>query len=294
MRRLLLILLLLVSPAAVGAKTPAKKSGSDFIRVSRDQNGPRALELAVTTYRSKNGVTVDLVGAVHVGEKSYYRSLNQDFSRYDAVLYELIAPTGEGAQRPIPIPGDSDNPLSALQGGLKDMLGLSFQLDEVNYGAANFVHADISPDEFWKSVEKKGESFQATFMRLLTIGMENPSTASETDISDLDIIGILTRGPSKRDRVILRRIMADSFSDIDLLETALNGPGGSTIVSERNKRALAVLGREIKKGKKHLAIYYGVAHMPDMSKRLEHDLGFQRQKSRWMPAWNLAFPAGIK
>jgi len=43
------------------------------------------------------------------------------------------------------------------------------------------------------------------------------------------------------------------------------GPGGSTIVSERNKRALAVLKNQIKKGKRHLAIYYGVAHMPDMA-----------------------------
>ena len=287
--------MLLTCAVWVSALPPAKKSGNSFIRVSKDRHGPVALELSVPSYRSKDGsVTVDLVGAVHVGERSYYRQLNRDFKNYDAVLYELIAPTGEGGDRPIPKRGDADNPLSKLQGGLKDLLALTFQLDEVDYGAKNFVHADISPDEFWASMQKKGESFKTMFLRLLAIGMENPNTVSDEDIAQLDLVGIFTRGPSLKDRIILRRILADSFSDIDLLGAALNGPGGSTIVTVRNQRALSVLKTQIKKGKRHLAIYYGVAHMPDMARRLEGDLGFRRKTTpvRWVPAWNLKMPGG--
>ncbi|MDA1178761.1 MAG: hypothetical protein O2931_08195, partial [Planctomycetota bacterium] len=37
------------------------------------------------------GVRVDLVAAVHVGERSYYDVLNRRFADYDVVLYELVA-----------------------------------------------------------------------------------------------------------------------------------------------------------------------------------------------------------
>ena len=70
-------------------------------------------------------VQVDLVGAVHVGEKSYYAALNECFKKYDAVLYELVAPPGtripKGAK-----PGA--HPVAMLQNGLKDMLALEHQL----------------------------------------------------------------------------------------------------------------------------------------------------------------------
>ena len=43
---------------------------------------------------SARDVVVDLIGAVHVGEKAYYEALNKQFEDYDAVLYELVAPEG--------------------------------------------------------------------------------------------------------------------------------------------------------------------------------------------------------
>ena len=44
--------------------------------------------------KSASGFVVDLIGAVHVGEKSYYEALDKQFEDYDAVLYELVAPEG--------------------------------------------------------------------------------------------------------------------------------------------------------------------------------------------------------
>ena len=42
----------------------------------------------------KDGLYVDLIGAIHIGDKAYYQQLNKDFSAYDALLYELVAPQG--------------------------------------------------------------------------------------------------------------------------------------------------------------------------------------------------------
>ncbi|HET9272935.1 MAG TPA: hypothetical protein VFO09_01545, partial [Methyloceanibacter sp.] len=55
---------------------------------------------------------IDLVAVVHVGEQAYYRRLNREFEKYDAVLYELVAPEGT---RPTRSAERSDNPLAMLQ-----------------------------------------------------------------------------------------------------------------------------------------------------------------------------------
>ena len=59
---------------------------------------PIALETAIVRYgpttmtRLIKTAHVDLVAAVHIGEKEYFSTLNQLFQTYDVVLYELVAP----------------------------------------------------------------------------------------------------------------------------------------------------------------------------------------------------------
>ena len=80
-----------------------EKQEARFVRLARDDHGsPVALEAAIVRYVpmdcGQTGPTVDLISAVHVAEKAYYDELNRLFEKYDAVLYELVAP--EGAQVP--------------------------------------------------------------------------------------------------------------------------------------------------------------------------------------------------
>jgi len=66
----------------------------------------------------------------------------------------------------------------------------------------------------------------------------------------------------------------------------LSGPEGTVIVTERNKAAIKALQKALKDGKKDVAIFYGAAHMPDMSERLAK-LGFTPTKTDWRMAWDL-------
>src|SRR5262245_4639124 len=84
-----------------GAKSNSATEESKFIRLRRtDDNRPAAMETAVARYASEKrpGVGVDLIGAVHVGDRAYYDELNKLFEGYEVVLYELVAP--EGTQIP--------------------------------------------------------------------------------------------------------------------------------------------------------------------------------------------------
>src|SRR5436190_1054916 len=88
---------------------------------------------------------------------------------------EPAAPTKAAAEGTrIPKDGRREsggNPVSALQLGMKSMLELEFQLERVDYTKENFVHADMSPEEFAKSMSERGESFLQMFFRMMNQGM---------------------------------------------------------------------------------------------------------------------------
>jgi hypothetical protein len=92
----------------------------------------------------------------------------------------------------------------------------------------------------------------------------------------------------------MKRFMADQMSSMDSVMLALEGPKGSTLITERNKAALKVLADEIKGGKKKLAIFYGAGHLSDMEKRLIADFGLKRADENWLEAWNLRLPESKK
>ena len=100
------------APALLRADEPAKTPAADkaldnepttFMRFVDDHNGGGKVEVAEAAYRNDDGVTVHLVGAVHVGEKQYYEGLNKEFDKFDALLYEMVKPANMGA----PLPGQS-------------------------------------------------------------------------------------------------------------------------------------------------------------------------------------------
>ena len=168
--RIAIVAVVVLSCGVSLAEEPRKaKAESDgFVRLQRTEDGqPVALETSVVSYGPKgDGETrlrVDLIGAIHVGDKAYYDKLNKAFRRYDVVLYELVAKKDE-----VPRPGQrSAHPISAMQVGMKNMLGLEFQLDHIKYGKKNMVHADLTPTEFSKSMEDRGESMTQMFLRMM-------------------------------------------------------------------------------------------------------------------------------
>ncbi len=287
-------------PAAAAAQAPANdaaqandatvdSAASKFIRLDRDAaDEPIALQTAIASFRATKpeqaGVTVDLIGAVHIAEKAYYLSLNELFEKYDVVLYEMVAPAGTR----IPKGGNGgDHPVSALQNGMKDMLGLEHQLACIDYTKANLVHADMSPDSFAKSMKERGESVWQMMFRAMGHNLAKQSKAGrKQSASDMEILLALF---DKNRRGSLKRLMAEQFGDLDGMMAAVEGSEGSTLISERNKVALAELPRQIAAGKKHIAIFYGAAHLPDMERRLQTDeFGMKRTGLRWLTAWNLA------
>jgi hypothetical protein len=267
-------------------KAEAASGPSKFMRLRRDEDGRlQSMDTAIVRFAPANGkhpgLVVDLISAVHVGEKSYYQQLNKEFEQYDALLYELVAPAG--TRVPEGGAAGEGGVIASLQQGLKDVLNLEYQLEIVNYQKDNFVHADMSPEEFLKSMSDRGESLWTMFLR----AMEQASAQQQNDSGSPELRILLSLMFNKDKTLAIKRIMAQQLEDVETAVKIFDGPDGSTIITERNKKALEVLSQQIAAGKKKIGIFYGGGHLPDMEQRLISDFGLKRQGERWVVAWNL-------
>lgn len=263
-----------------------EKDKAEFLRIKKDKDDvPVSLQLANARYVPisgiPNGMHVDLISAVHIADKSYYTNLNDLFKNYDVVLYELVAE--EGTKVGDKKAGEGKSLLSAVQTGMKNILGLTFQLDEVDYSPKNFVHADISPEDFKKSMDEKGESFFSMFLNMWLVGLQQQAT-NPNAVNDVELIMAMFSDNRERD---LKIIAAQQFLSMDPVMKSIEGDSGSTIVTARNLKALKVLREEIEKGNKTFAIFYGAAHMPEMARVMMEEFKLKPDQVNWVDAWDL-------
>lgn len=270
------VVLLFIAGSVAAAEPPAS-----FIRLADDADGaPAALQVVVAQYRDDRGRSLDLVGAVHVADRDYFVELNRRFANYDTVLYELVGDPDGGGGGPAS-PGMAL--VGLLQGGMKDALGLAFQLDEIDYGRANFVHADMTPAEFSASMAERNESMVGTFVQMWAVS--SAAQAAGTHPPEAGLLRILLASDRQ---LALKQTLAKSLVDQEKLLNALAGENGSTLISERNRKALAVLERELGSGATRLAMFYGAGHMPDFHRRLTAEHGFRLESLEWIDAWDLS------
>ncbi len=271
---------------AVAAADEAKPDikVAKFLRLSRDKEGELvSMDTAIVRYvpREGDGPAVDLIGAVHFGEKEYYEALNKQFEQYDVLLYELVAP--EGKQTP-KRGQTSSHPLAMVQNGMKDILELEHQLEYIDYRKPNMVHADMTPEAFSKKMAERNESFFQILMKSLGQGIAQQGQKNQGADNGL---GMMVVWFSPNRATLLRKMMAAQFEDLENSMKFLDGPNGSTIITERNKVALDVLNKQIALGKRKIGIFYGAGHMPDFERRLIDDFGLKRGDERWLVAWDL-------
>jgi hypothetical protein len=270
------------------------KLGQDWVRLHYDEAGKVVgMQTAIVRYSPaaaaaagvvKPGVVVDLVGAVHVGDVAYYEQLNEYFKQYDALLYELVAPEGTVVERGRG--ASNSHPVGFMQNGIKNLLELDHQLEEIDYTRPNFVHADMTPDQFAKAMRDRKESFLQMYFRLLSHAMEHQAEMSSKGESlDFELFAALfSRDRPRR----LKTALAKQLAEMESLMVSFGGEQGSVIITERNKMALKVLKQQLAAGKKSLGIFYGAGHLSDMDERLRKDFGLTPVSITWMTAWNLA------
>lgn len=282
--------------AAKSASTESESAS--YLRLLRnDQEEPVALQTSVVRFaKSKKqsrdtDTVIDLIGAVHIGDKNYYQTLNKLFEDYDVLLFELVAPEGT-----VPTPAaraqSGGNPISMMQSMTKDMLNLDSQLELVDYTPKNFVHADMSPSEMAKRMEERGDTGVTVALSAVAEIMRQanakPKKGAPKEINPLELL------TSMRDPAKMKRLMAQQFVDTGALDTGLGSTLNRMIVTDRNEAVMKILERERAKGHRKIGVFYGAAHMPDFEKRIAEQYGMKPGKPQWLTAWDLTDKANPK
>ena len=284
--------------AAENAPSGGKAAGADaakardYVRYVGDDKRGR-LETVVVTMK-KDGVTVELIGAVHVADAEYYKTLTKLFAGYEELLFELVdgqrlkADFEGAAKGPASRPDAADageksvaiKLIGSMMRGVGSYFRFQYQTEGIDYHTKNFVHADVSMDEFVRLQGDRGETFTDLIWKAMAAQADiGPHRETEPKGSQL-LLALL--GDSSG----LKVAMARQLGVADELVAAMEHGGESVIISDRNKKALEVFDREVAAGRANLGIFYGAAHLGDMEDRLVKK-GFQRTGERWLTAWDI-------
>ena len=280
-------------PSAQATEVVAKEIASDdlqFIRLTREESEPASLETCIIRYASDEpgGAVVDLIGAVHIGEQSYYERLNEQFDKYDVLLYELVAPEGtvipRGGAR-----SEGFNPVAFLQDSAKNMLGLESQLEQIDYTKEHFIRADLTPTQIGEKMAERGDTALTLALDTLADVMreQNRQLLKQARSGEKSPLTEITLGDMLGNPVKMKRVMAEEFARTGSLDQAMGRSLNQLLIVDRNAQALKVLQQQLAKGKKRIGIFYGAAHLPDFDQHLREDFGLQRSTQEWIAAWDL-------
>lgn len=268
------------------ATQPETNPMARFARVLRDADGSGTFQTSTASYRNASGVTVDLVGAVHVGKRGYYKDLNREFAKYQTVLYELIV--WDKDEKPTKPTNAPPPPASfwdkSMQRHLAEWLDLDEQLDWIDYTPAHFVHADVDEkglDELHEQEDGRGaDAMGKIFGEGIAQGLR--ANFHPPPIGPMDLIDVMRVGPDQlsRRRALVAKVMSSDLSAFG---------DDAVIVGRRNRVAMDKLNEILatKPTSKQIAVFYGAAHLPGMEKILIDELGFTPVDSppRWRDAW---------
>ena len=273
---------------------------AELVRMStcRSEQAPSAmvredvLQVPLATYADAQGHQVDLVGAIHIAEPSYYADLNTRFAGYDKVLYEMV--DGEGLPRMLILKRKVEAAtateeekaeyaklrgemverkedsilgfvLNFLYDSISSQMNLQMQSEGIDYGKENFVFADVTQEELSKAMKDRGESWLGLIVKSMISNM-----------GELDIFSLLNPDPRLYKRMMMQALAKSSQSD-SVMEQ-------SSIVVARNAKCFEVLEGVLKQPEvKRVAIFYGAMHLRDMDERLKK-MGYTLQKVEWLNA----------
>ncbi len=271
---------LLVACLAAATSRPAAES---FVRYGEDGHGGGRFQVAVARYRNADtGVTVDLVSTVHIGDGPFFRQLAKRLGGYDAVLYELVAHRGEPA---------TEEGVNDQQKRIAADMALENQGPHMDYDRPAFVHADLDLED----IRRREVAAHGTFKGALGDGPGLAAATSSNDTAGLrsvyaDLVAakaLATSNPREHTRLMRRAYSRLLAFTADPAPGQTYPAGMEVLVGARDQHVMTVLGTTVEKGRTHVAILFGAAHMPDLESRLLTH-GYARQSIEWVTAWTVA------
>ena len=270
---------------AVGAGVLAylltRTKDHDYIRFEND-----SLETSIRSFtHAESGTTVDLVGAIHVAEKDYFDGIKAHLDSLDCVLYEAV----------VPAKGSQPSPHLALLRKayriMADELGLAYQMETIDYKnlPATWEHCDMTEDE----VAECGGLLYREWVRNSRLYKDViDALDSEMDgaVQQVNTMRPAPGGMLSPLKTLAAKRLVHSAGNPLLQKVGLLVPdvilGTGVILEKRNAVVRSRLEEITAAGEgKHVGVFFGALHLPDIEKYLVDELGYEHTSTTWMPAW---------
>lgn len=283
-----------ISPIEAQEPYATAKPVPDYIRYQKAtaKGQPDALETAVSRFQ-KGDHTVDLISVVHLGDAAYFKKLKDSLKAYDAVFYEMVGGpyTEEKARLAKEQQGEGDMAqVQQLQKLATSLLGLEFQLEGLDYLAPNFVHADMTAEEFAEHTDGSHgiSELLSSALKIAQSGKIRGLPSSEGDANQLmsQLMSSVLTGNSNQ----LKRTLGPILAEAELFITEMEEEEGTVLISRRNEIVIEKMNEYLATrdaGAKTDAILYGAGHMPDLESRLIAE-GYVKAATNWEPGWLIA------
>ena len=275
---------------------------SSWTRLGYRNGAPVAMETSIVSFAGKyqdgegveRDVQVDLVGAIHIAEKSYYDALNEIFKGYDVVVFEMVSDSDGPYESPEEIARKEENeaanlnPLnivSTIQRLFGAALNLTYQMHGIDYSAENMKRGDCGSIEFILELVSNGDVGEF-FVNSYLEGRLALSEGTEIGMASALLCGSDRRLVARR--IFAKELASSEKTDVDSETSSQDGKKReNAVIHFRNKRAIAALQEQLDNGAERVAIFYGAAHLPDLAERLKNEFGFEPTgEIQWIPAWN--------
>lgn len=324
-----LVLVLLV--ALTGCRSPSLRPGSEppilppaasYLRVSNKNEQRRDLQIALRRFSPQHGrgPSLWLVGVSHIGEASYYQTLQQLLETNRVVLFEGVGlkTSGDGGRSRASGPGKSVSRPSAqdplrrdaldhsLQGTLARSLGLVFQLTAIDYSRPHFRNSDLTRADLERLISgpepEKPASKQASIdhssneaEEQFAILMQAMEEGSWLNSMAKFLLGFIESSPQMRGlaRLAMIEMLGGVGGDFESLARVNPGIQGllEVLVQARNAKVMEDLSSWLRR--RHppasIAIFYGAAHMKDFESRLRESFHYVAREEVWLTAFGVDF-----
>jgi hypothetical protein len=254
-----------ISFISVLITTGCIREGNPYLRV---KDG--FFEVASKTFAPKqgNGPIITLLGAVHIGEPSYYQQLQSRLDKADLVLYEEIGTPEEIAEIKTQCPKLYDEKGGHRLGALQK--NLVTQVKNIKK-RAHFVHADISMKE---ALDHYNILPGKPLCERLAGLQKDPLSELEIPAEDVN---------KSRNELALNLIKNMSY------DYEFASEEDKFMTFHRNSYIIKKLGEELPKytnDQKEIIIFYGAMHLPDVEKSLKQG-GHKLKSTEWLSAFSL-------
>ncbi len=255
---------------------------SNYAKSAKTDKGIVQLSTAAQRLTREGKPDIWLVGAIHIGSKDYYQSLQKLLDQNSMVLYEGVKP-GEKKDPAEAKPSEQGESQAAttkktpIYQVLSDALGLQFQLVSIDYSKPSWKNCDLTwaeMDKLNQEAKAKGGSGQLDQIKQL-LDPNSPMAAMLTQM-------LQTATPGTKEGIKLLLVTKAGQTE----GTGFDPATEAIVVKARNHVVMDRVEFELTAPTplKSIGIFYGAAHLDDMEKTLTSKYGYKLAEKKWFLA----------